>query len=237
VEEALGELVAQGLVNADGFGGLRALLVPSERRRSLDGQERGRRMRRTALFGIEDAGRWALARRKRPHGGEANSGVEEREVVEHVARTLLRRYGVVFWRLVGREADWLSPWRDLSRIYRRLEARGEIRGGRFVAGVSGEQFAAPEAIGLLRDVRRRERSGALVSLSGADPLNLVGILTPGPRLPALTGHRVLYRDGVPIATHLGGEVRFLEAMDPQEQWSARAALLRRQVPVTLQFLA
>jgi len=238
VEDALGELVAQGLVNADGFGGLRALLVPSERRRSLDGNgaDRGRRMRRTALFGIEDAGRWALARRKRL-GGESSSGVEDREVVEHVARTLLRRYGVVFWRLVAREADWLPPWRDLLRIYRRLEARGEIRGGRFVAGVSGEQFAAPEAIGLLRDVRRREKTGALVSLSGADPLNLVGILTPGPRLAALTGHRVLYRDGVPIATHVGGEVRFLETMDAQTQWSARATLLRRQVPVTLQFLA
>jgi ATP-dependent helicase Lhr and Lhr-like helicase len=239
VEEALGELVAQGLVNADGFGGLRALLVPSERRRSLDGHgaDRGRRMRRTALFGIEDAGRWALARRKRVAGGESHSAVQEHEVAEHVARTLLRRYGVVFWRLVAREADWLPPWRDLLRTCRRLEARGEIRGGRFVAGVTGEQFAAPEAIGLLRDMRRREKTGALVSLSGADPLNLVGILTPGPRLAALTGHRVLYRDGVPIATLAAGEVRFLETMDPALQWSARAALLRRQVPVTLQFLA
>ena len=97
---------------------------------------------------------------------------------------------------------------------RRLEARGEIRGGRFVAGVSGEQFALPEAVGLLRDVRREERTGALVSLSGADPLNLVGILTPGARLPALTGNRVLYRDGVPIALLAGGEVRFLEKLAP-----------------------
>jgi ATP-dependent Lhr-like helicase len=239
VEEALGELVAQGLVNADGFGGLRALLVPSERRRSLDGHgaDRSRRLRRTALFGIEDAGRWALARRKRTTAVESGNEVTDPEIVEHVARTLLRRYGLAFWRLVGREADWLPPWRDLLRCYRRLEARGEIRGGRFVAAVSGEQFAAPEAIGLLRDVRRRERSGALISLSGADPLNLVGILTPGPRLPALTGHRVLYRDGVPIAMLVGGDVRFLESMDAQAQWSARAALLRRQVPVTLQFLA
>ena len=116
-------------------------------------------------------------------------------MVEHVARTLLRRYGVVFWRLIAREAEWLPPWRDLLRCYRRLEARGEIRGGRFVVGPSGEQFAVPEAIGLLRDMRRREPSGALMSLSGADPLNLVGILSPGSRLPALTGNRVLYRDG------------------------------------------
>ncbi|HEX4584241.1 MAG TPA: DEAD/DEAH box helicase [Burkholderiaceae bacterium] len=240
VEDALGELVAQGLVNADSFGGLRALLVPSERRRSLDnrGLDRSRRLRRTALFGIEDAGRWALARRKRQANAAAPpEGADDPEVVEHVARTLLRRYGVVFWRLVAREPDWLPPWRNLLRCYRRLEARGEIRGGRFVAAVTGEQFAVPEAIGLLRDVRRREGTGALVSLSGADPLNLVGILTPGPRLPGLTGNRVLYRDGVPIALLVANEVRFLEALEPEAQWSARAALLRRQVPATLQFLA
>jgi ATP-dependent helicase Lhr and Lhr-like helicase len=238
VEDALGELVAQGLVNADSFGGLRALLVPSERRRSLDGHGRSRRLRRTALFGIEDAGRWALARRKRSSPAPGPGGaVDDPQVAEHVARTLLRRYGVVFWRLVAREADWLPPWRNLLRSYRRLEARGEIRGGRFVAGVTGEQFAVPEAIGLLRDMRRRERTGTLVGLSGADPLNVVGVLTPGPRLPALTGNRVLYRDGVPIALLVGSEVRFLESLDTEAQWSARAALLRRQVPATLQFLA
>ena len=226
VEQALAELVAQGLINADSFGGLRALLVPSDRRRTFDGQKR---LRRTALFGIEDAGRWALVRKRRaPEGAD---------IVEHVARTLLRRYGVVFWRLIAREAQWLPPWRDLLRCYRRLEARGEIRGGRFVAGHSGEQFAAPEAIGLLRDMRRREPSGALVSLSGADPLNLVGILSPGARLPALTGNRVLYRDGVPIALLVAGEARFLEQLEPEAEWAARNALLRRQVPATLKFLA
>ena len=234
VEEALAELVAQGIVNADSFGGLRALLVPSDRRRSFDGH---RRMRRTALFGIEDAGRWALVRRK-PAGAKPGlrSESESGEIVEHVARTLLRRYGVVFWRLIAREADWLPPWRELLRCYRRLEARGEIRGGRFVAGISGEQFAVPEAIGLLRDVRRRERTGAMVSLSGADPLNLVGIVTPGGRLPALTGNRVLYRDGVPIALAVAGDVRFLEQLPPDAQWAARGALLRRQVPAQLHFI-
>ncbi len=240
IEDALAELVAQGLVHADGFGGLRGLLVPSERRRTLDhrGLERGRRLRRTALFGIEDAGRWALARRKRtaPEAATREPG-DDPEIVEHVARTLLRRYGVMFWRLVAREADWLPPWRNLLKCFRRLEARGEIRGGRFVAGVTGEQFAAPEAIGLLRDTRRRERPGTLVSLSGADPLNLIGVLSPGPRMPALTGNRILYRDGMPIALLVAGEVRFIEALDAQTQWSARAALLRRQVPATLQLLA
>jgi ATP-dependent Lhr-like helicase len=105
-----------------------------------------------------------------------------------------------------------------------------------VAGVSGEQFALPEAIGSLRDARRAERTGALVSLSAADPLNLVGILSPGARLPALTGNRVLYRDGVPIALLAGGEARFLEQLAPEAEWRARNALVRRQVPSILSFL-
>jgi ATP-dependent Lhr-like helicase len=239
VEEALGELVALGVVNCDSFGGLRALLVPSDRRRPLTGHKR---RRRTALFGIEDAGRWALVRRKVPapeqddRPAERAGAAASADTIEHVARTLLKRYGVVFWRLIEREAEWLPPWRELLRCYRRLEARGEIRGGRFVAGVSGEQYAAPEAVGLLRDVRREERSGVLVSLSGADPLNLVGVLTPGARLPALTGNRVLYRDGVPIALLVAGEARFLEKLAPDAEWAARNALLRRQVPAVLHFL-
>jgi ATP-dependent Lhr-like helicase len=229
VEEALGELVALGVVNCDSFGGLRALLVPSDRRKSFAGHKR---RRRTALFGIEDAGRWALVRRRASRDGQS-----EAQSTEHIARTLLKRYGVVFWRLLAREADWLPPWRELLRVLRRLEARGEIRGGRFVAGVTGEQYALPEAVGMLREVRREARTGALASLSGADPLNLVGILTPGGRLPALTGSRVLYCDGVPIALLAAREVRFLEPLAPDAEWSARNALLRRQVPAVLQFLA
>jgi ATP-dependent Lhr-like helicase len=143
----------------------------------------------------------------------------------------------VFWRLVVREAAWLPPWRDLLRCLRRLEARGEIRGGRFVAGVSGEQFAAPEAIGLLRETRRRAPDGAWISLSGADPLNLVGVLTPGAKLPALTGNRVLYRDGLPVALLAGGEVRFVdESLAPEERWEAQNALQRRAVPAVLRML-
>jgi ATP-dependent helicase Lhr and Lhr-like helicase len=158
---------------------------------------------------------------------------QDDETIEHVARTLLRRWGVVFWRLLAREADWLPPWRDLLMCFRRLEARGEIRGGRFVAGFTGEQYAAPEAIGLLRDTRRKPNTQNYVSLSAADPLNLVGIVTPGARLPALSSNRVLYRDGVPIALLSGGEVRFLEQLDPKEQWDARNLLLRRHVPAVL----
>ncbi|HEU5442210.1 MAG TPA: hypothetical protein VFU61_00200, partial [Steroidobacteraceae bacterium] len=224
-EEGLAELVGLGFVNSDSFGGLRALLVPAERRRSSTGPRR----RRRALFGMDSAGRWARVRREQsgtPRGADAAS-------IELVARGLLRRWGVVFWRLLAREADWLPPWRDLLFCYRRLEARGEIRGGRFVAGLSGEQFAAPEAVGLLREVRRRPREGEWVSLSAADPLNLIGILTPGSRVPALAGNRVLYRDGVPLATLAGGETRFFETLDASSQWEAHNLLLRRHVPAAL----
>ena len=170
VEEALAELVALGLVTSDSFGGLRALLVPSDRRPGgwPAPAPRACSAWRTRAAGRSRTGRLAAAR-----------AAGSPEAVEHVARRLLLRYGVVFWRLLEREADWLPPWRDLLRVYRRLEARGEIRGGRFVAGFSGEQFALPDAIGVLREVRRKPAAEAWVSLSGADPLNLVGILTPG----------------------------------------------------------
>jgi len=176
---------------------------------------------------MDSAGRWALARRSQSRGETGQ------EAVEHLARTLLLRYGVVFWRLLEREAPWLPPWRDLLRVYRRLEARGEIRGGRFVAGFSGEQFALPDAVGMLREVRRKPLSGTCVSLSGADPLNLAGILTPGSKLAALTGNRLLYRDGLPVALFAGGEVQFLEEFDPAGQWEARKALLRGAAPPSL----
>jgi ATP-dependent helicase Lhr and Lhr-like helicase len=183
---------------------------------------------------MEDAGRWALTHHARPAPSDRQV---KPEAVEHVARRLLLRYGVVFWRLLEREADWLPPWRDLLRVYRRLEARGEIRGGRFVAGFAGEQFAVPDAVGALREVRRKQASEVWVSVSGADPLNLVGILTPGPKLAALTGNRVLYRDGLPVALLAGGQVHFLERLDPSGEWQARKALLRGAVPAQLVDLA
>jgi ATP-dependent Lhr-like helicase len=246
-EEALAELVALGIVNSDSFGGLRALLVPADRRRPTSS---GKRRRRAALFGMDTAGRWALVRRTplalpdaavavvadREAAARAERLSELRqddETIEQVARTLLRRWGVVFWRLLAREADWLPPWRELLMCFRRLEARGEIRGGRFVAGFTGEQYAAPEAIGLLRDMRHKPQSHSYVSLSGADPLNLVGIVTPGARLPALSSNRLLYRDGVPIALLAGGEVKFLVQLEPKEQWEAQNLLLRRHVPAVL----
>lgn len=218
VEEALAELVALGLVTSDSFGGLRALLTPSSERRAG-----GRRRRRAASYAMEDAGRWALVRRFRP---AASKPGDEAAAIEHVAQVLLRRYGVVFWRLLEREAAWLPPWRDLLRVYRRLESRGDIRGGRFVAGFTGEQFALPDAIGKLREIRRQTAPDDWIAVSGADPLNLAGILTPGPKLAALAGNRLLYRAGVPIAMLSGGEVQVFGDLDPATDWRARKELLR-----------
>jgi ATP-dependent Lhr-like helicase len=179
---------------------------------------------------MEDAGRWSLARR----GSAGQSGQRAgAEVVEHAVRALLLRYGVVFWRVLEREASWLPPWRELLRVFRRLEARGEIRGGRFVAGFSGEQFALPDAIGLLRETKRKNGSDDWVSLSAADPLNLAGILTPGPKVAALTGNRLLYRDGLPVASLAGGDTHFYETLDPGTEWQARKALLRGATPAAM----
>jgi ATP-dependent Lhr-like helicase len=140
-------------------------------------------------------------------------------------RTLLKRYGLICWRLVAREASWLPPWREILRVCHRLEARGEIRGGRFIAGLTGEQFALPEAIAPLRAIRNKPRDGSLVSVCGADPLNLVGHLLAGARVPNLAGARILYRDGAPVATLVAGEFAALEPMDEAAQWAAKKRLL------------
>src|SRR5438093_11270139 len=171
-------------------------------------------------------GRWAL------WGETPGDPPSEGERVERFARQLLRRYGVVFRDLLAREAQ-APPWRELLRVYRRLEARGEIRGGRFVDGFSGEQFALAEAVGKLRAIRRRPGSETLVSLSASDPLNLVGVVTPGDKVPAVAANRLLFRDGVPIAVREAGKVRFLVALDPAAEWKAKNALLRRRVPPRL----
>jgi len=200
--------------------------VPSDKRPSAH----GRRGRRGSLFGVADAGRWALIHRKAvisdSNQSTPSAGMANIEAVEHIARTLLKRYGVVFWRMLEREADWLPPWRDLLRVYHRLEARGEIRGGRFVAGMSGEQFALPEAVGLLRNVRKKEQTGVMICICGSDPLNLLGGAMPGLKVPALTGSRILFRDGVPIATLVAGETTFLEQLDATTEWAAKNSLVR-----------
>ena len=183
VEEALCELVSAGLVTGDGFAGLRSLLHSDKRRRQRRG--RGRALR--APIGT---GRWALLDSPAPPPAD--------EILEARARLYVRRYGVVFRDLLTREPD-APPWRDLLRVYRRMEMRGELRGGRMVAGFVGEQFAAPEALEALRAIRRATPSGQVLRLSACDPLNLTGSVTPGARVPAMLGKYVAYRDGIPLA--------------------------------------
>lgn len=180
IETALWELVAAGLVTADGFDNLRALIDP--KRRAGQGAGRGTRPRHSA-------GRWALL--------HADAAAERPRAIEAACWMLLRRYGIVIRDLLVREAN-LPPWRELLMAFRRLEDRGEIRGGRFVDGFMGEQFALPVAVESVRAMRNLPLSGESMTLSAADPLNLVGILVPGERVPAISGKAVSYRDGVAV---------------------------------------
>src|SRR5262245_4759546 len=209
VEEALSQLAGLGLVTSDSFDGLRALLVPSNKRPTF-GRNIGKRRRKTILASIEFAGRWSLLRTAsalQPSGNGAESSARD-AAIEQFARVLLHRYGVMFRRLLEREGFPVT-WYQLVRIYRRWEARGEIRGGYFVGGTSGEQFALPEAIGLLRSIRKTTPNGELIALTAADPLNLQGVLTPGPRIAALTANRVLFSSGLPVAALEAGDIRKL----------------------------
>jgi ATP-dependent Lhr-like helicase len=168
LELGLGELVARGLVTCDSFAGLRALIVPASRRRHR----------------MHVAGRWSLL----PRDTTSTSGTDPR-IIELIARQQLKRTGVVFRRTLLREKQPFG-WRELLRVLRTLEARGEVRGGRFVSGFEGEQYALPEAVTLLRSIRRRE-PGATVHVSAGDPLNFRGILTPDERISPMARKRVL----------------------------------------------
>ncbi len=180
IETGLWELVAAGLVTADGFDNLRALIDP--KRRAGQGSGRTTRPRHSS-------GRWALL--------HADVAAERPRAVEAACWMLLRRYGIVIRDLLVRESN-LPPWRELLMAFRRLEDRGEIRGGRFVDGFLGEQFALPVAVESVRALRGLPLSGDTLTLSAADPLNLVGILVPGERVPAISGRTVSYRDGVAV---------------------------------------
>jgi ATP-dependent Lhr-like helicase len=180
IETALWELVAAGLVTADGFDNLRSLIDP--KRRAGQGSGRTTRPR-------HNAGRWALL--------HAEEVVERPRAVEAACWMLLRRYGIVVRDVLAREAN-LPPWRELLGAFRRLEDRGEIRGGRFVDGFVGEQFALPVAVESVRAMRKLIAASETITLSAADPLNLVGILVPGERVPAISGNSVTFRDGVAV---------------------------------------
>jgi ATP-dependent Lhr-like helicase len=235
VEEGLGELVFRGLVSADSFTGLRALITPLSKTTHREIEKH--RRKRKPFYSMDEAGRWVRLRKEErdqapfqtEHSGGTRVQAIDRETIEAIAKKLLQRYGVVFRKILDREAIAI-PWRDLLKVFRRLEARGEIRGGRFVGGFSGEQFALTEAVQLLRSIRRTPAEGMMISLSAADPLNLQGIVTPGPRLSQSSTNRVLYRDGVPVAVMEGKELRYLIEMSAADQWQAKNALLRRRVP-------
>ena len=201
VERGLRELVAWGLVSADGFQGLRQLTgrgSGSGRRR----QESSSYDARGFFAGSGPAGRWSLVA-----GGSAATGAEQDEALaETIAGVLLQRYGVLFRDLYGRESSAL-PWRDVLRALRHLEARGLVRGGRFVSGLSGEQYALPEAVDALRWVRRQARAGDRVYVAATDPVNLAGVVVPGERLPALAGRRILFVDGLPQPAEDAGAMK------------------------------
>jgi ATP-dependent Lhr-like helicase len=211
---AIGELVAAGRLTADGFAGLRAIVDPRFKpAAAVSSRGQGQSTR---------SGRWSAIDR-----GEHRAPAEA--AVETQARALLARYGVVFRRLAAREPNAV-PWRILARAYRRLEARGEIRGGRFVTGVSGEQFALPEAVERLREVRRTAKDGRLITISAADPLNLAGILDNGDRVRTITTHRIVYRDGIPLAALEGDYMRPLRTIDPDAAADVASALVGRRMP-------
>jgi ATP-dependent Lhr-like helicase len=204
--EALGELVAHGLITSDGFAGLRSIAGSQSERRA----------------GPERAGRWSALC--------LTADVPRDDAVRMLAWSLLARYGVVFRRLLARESYGVT-WRELIRVYRTLEARGEIRGGRFVSGMSGEQFALPDAVDRLREIRRSNADETLVVISGVDPLNLTGIVTPGDRIRAAAGSRIVYRHGVPLAAMEGDMLRTLGDVDPAIAGDVAAAAAGRRVPV------
>ena len=207
LQHALGALVACGMATSDGFSGLRAILRSASGRPPVHD-------RRTNF-----AGRWTAI-------AEPSGGVTRDDAVELQAWTLLGRYGVVFRRLLARETN-AAMWRELTQVYRRLEARGEIRGGRFVSGMSGEQFALPHAVERLREVRRIPADGELVTISAADPLNLTGIVTTGERIRTAGRNRIAYGAGVPVAVLEGDGVRELTRLDPSGASNVSRALKAR----------
>ena len=206
VEEALGELVARGLVTADSFAGLRAVLTPQSQRRGFRGRSRLR-----GMSGFDAAGRWALLPAQ-----TAPRAAAAPEALEHAAKSLLRRYGVISRRIAACASRIAPPWRELLPFYRTAEARGEIRGGRFVEPFGGEQFALIEAVEELRRLRRTKDADEWLVLAAADPVNLVGVLDETPRA-AVPHRRIAFRNGVAVAAHTGAGIEWLAELRPVEQ--------------------
>jgi ATP-dependent Lhr-like helicase len=225
VERGLWELVAAGFVTADAFDNLRGLISKA---RPAAISARANRPRHTA-------GRWSLLWNANDDGGEAvrnaagktsNQANESAPATpEHVEATcwmLLRRYGIVFREVIARESN-LPKWRELQLAFRRLEDRGEVRGGRFVSGFVGEQFALPIAVESVREVRNLPASNALITISAADPLNLVGVIVPGERIPAIGPRTVSFRAGVYVADTNSRAIAIIPNEDPDASEASREA--------------
>lgn len=245
LEEALAELVSAGRVTSDSFTGLRALLTPNSKKPSTH-----RRRGRKAMFGVEDAGRWSLldtfdGAKQSPDAGTTNNKSRRNErsnwnwdaltdaQLERLISIYLQRWGVLFRSMLERET-FAPPWRILLRTLRKMELRGELRGGRFVAGVGGEQFAFNETVDELRKFNKTTRSPKpWYSLSATDPLNLLNLLLPKRKLSRLINNRVLYQGGVPVAVLDAGEVIFLREVTADEQWALQQALLKQTFPPRL----
>ncbi len=232
LEQGLAELVSAGRITSDSFTGLRALLTPDARKPG--GHANGRRR---ATFGVEDAGRWSLLRDDHPAPAVATEECPlNDEQLERLIMIYLARWGVLFKRALERESAAPS-WRLLLRKLRTLELQGVVRGGRFIAGISGEQFALPDTVTALRQFGKNQdaaqRSTEYVSLAAADPVNLLAIVLPETRLPRLARNRILYRDGLPLAVLENNKVRFLREVEPDVQWQLQQVLQQREFPSRL----
>ncbi|MEX0618231.1 MAG: DEAD/DEAH box helicase [Pseudohongiellaceae bacterium] len=234
LEQALAELVSAGKATSDSFTGLRALLMPAAKRHGT--AWRGRK----ALFGVEDAGRWSLLQNE--ERAEVADGVRQcgltQEQMERLVIVYLQRWGVIFRRLLEREMA-APAWRLLLPTLKRMELRGDVRGGRFIAGVGGEQFAFAQTVEALRrlakvpEIAQLETEPEYVGLAASDPLNLLGLIAPESRLSRLARNRILFREGIPIAVLESGQVKFLREIDADQQWQIRQLLLKRSFPPRL----
>ena len=227
LEDVLGELVARGFVTADGFSGLRSLIADKSKESRRNGRRRPglNRMRMAS----QSSGRWSLWKPSNSTDieegeGEVHDELDADQIVEQWAWQLLRRWGVVFRDLIDREPG--SPrWFELLQVYRRLEARGEIRGGRFIYGVAGEQFAVGDTVKRLRQLRDDGPANELVVLSACDPLNLEGVLTDGARVASIPGHRFAIIDGVTVAAFQAGELTWRRELDGEKKSAVSDALM------------
>lgn len=229
LEQGLAELVSAGVVTSDSYTGLRALLTPDARKPG--GHSSGRRR---AVFGVEDAGRWSLM--QGAGRSDAKGGDLDEEQMERLIMVYLQRWGVLFRRVLDRESA-APPWRLLLNKLRKMELQGVLRGGRFIAGIAGEQFALSDTVARLRQFGKNheatQRSSEYVSIAAADPVNLLTLMLPETRLPRLAKNRVLYQDGLPLAVLEKNAVRFLREVDEREQWQLQQVLTLRDYPARL----